>query len=592
MKIFDISISNFRGIKNIQNLRCGSINTIVGKNDAGKSSVVKAVVAFFSEKIKPEDVFQGIGENERVEIKIRFEPSVTVNSLALDSQSKIAIQKEFYFDRGGKLKVEVFYFCNDINHQTVSNVWGAKESDLNGFLEQLVGNFTRSGRGVTNLSKIEKIEETTINEARTEKKYPADEFLKNINKQYPEVELPELSVFEAEQSLDVGATNFQSQFKSLTAASLEKNKHLTDQIETEVTSDLTTEFDVITTIMQKNVPEIEHIKPKVICNWNSLVKFDLSLKFKNEAFDVPISNKGTGFKRLLMVAYFEYLASKQTKQHQIFAIEEPETYLHPSLQVELLNSIIALSDNSQFFLTTHSPIFAGATNETNIVIVRKENSISNFLSSNNSNEILDLVIQELGIRPNYNLLNDNYRKVVFVEGKGDVLFWEMAITKLNGGLPNDILFIPCGGDQVEFFVNASLCRKISRKFLFVLDSDNGATDYATKQANKATLAAKVTGLGGEFHMLRKREIENYYHMEAIKRLFPTVTFPPDFGISDYNDVQKDIKDKILAHHNINFKTKNNMAIFTEMTTAEWAEVGFSISATEKDIQVIISKIIE
>ena len=125
-----------------------------------------------------------------------------------------------------------------------------------------------------------------------------------------------------------------------------------------------------------------------------------------------------------------------------------------------------------------------------------------------------------------------------------------------------------------------------------MDSDNGATDYATKQANKATLAAKVSGLGGEFHMLRKREIENYYHMEAIKRLFPTVTFPPDFDILDYNDVQKDIKDKILAHHNINFKTKNNMAIFTEMTTAEWTEVGFPISETETDIQVIISKIIE
>jgi len=592
MKIYDISISNFRGIKNVQNLRCGSINTIVGKNDAGKSSVVKAVVAFFSEKIKPEDVFQGIGENERVEIKIRFDPPIAVNSLALDCQSKISIQKEFNFDIRGKLKVEVFYFCNDICHQTVSNVWGAKENDLNNYLEELIGNFTRSGRGVTNLSKIEQIEESTQSEERIEKKYPADEYLKNINKQYPEIELPELSVFDAEQSLDVGATNFQNQFKSLTTASLERNKHLTAQIETEVTSDLTTEFDLITSIMQKNVPEIEQIRPKVICNWNSLVKFDLSLKFKNEAYDVPISNKGTGFKRLLMVAYFEYLASKQTKQYQIFAIEEPETYLHPSLQVELLNSIIALSDSSQFFLTTHSPIFAGATNESNIVVVRKENSISNFLSSNNNSEILDLVIQELGIRPNYNLLNDNYRKVVFVEGKGDVQFWEIAIMKLNGSVPNDILFIPCGGDQVEFFVNANLCRKISRKFLFVLDSDNGATDYTTKQANKANLAIKVLNLGGEFHMLGKREIENYYHIEAIKRLFPGIVFPADFEISDYNDVQKDIKDKILAHQNINFKTKNNMMIFNEMTTSEWEEVGFSISATKKDIQVIISKMIE
>lgn len=293
-----------------------------------------------------------------------------------------------------------------------------------------------------------------------------------------------------------------------------------------------------------------------------------------------------------MVAYFEYLATKQSKQHQIFAIEEPETYLHPSLQLELLNSIIALSDNSQFFLTTHSPIFAGATNESNIVIVRKEDSISKFLFSSNTNQILDLVIQELGIRPNYNLLNDNFRKVIFVEGKGDVQFWEIAITKLNGTLPNDILFIPCGGDQVEFFVNANLCRKISRKFLFVLDSDNGAIDYATKQANKANMAAKVLSLGGEFYILGKREIENYYHIEAIKRLFPQIVIPADFEILDYNDVQKEIKDKILAHQNINFKTKNNMAIFNEMTAIEWEEVGFLISATEKDIQLIIRKTLE
>lgn len=169
MKIYDISISNFRGIKKVQNLPCGSINTIVGKNDAGKSSVVKAIVAFFSEKIKPEDVFQGIGDNERVEIKIRFDPPIDINSLALDSQSKISIQKEFFFDKGGKLKIEAFYFCNDINHQTINNIWGAKENELNNYLEQLVGNYTRSGRGVTNLSKIEQIEESTQHEQRIEK---------------------------------------------------------------------------------------------------------------------------------------------------------------------------------------------------------------------------------------------------------------------------------------------------------------------------------------------------------------------------------------------------------------------------------------
>ena len=123
--------------------------------------------------------------------------------------------------------------------------------------------------------------------------------------------------------------------------------------------------------------------------------------------------------------------------------------------------------------------------------------------------ILDIVISELGIRPNYNLLNDNYRKVVFVEGSGDVKFWERVFLKINGEIPSDILLIPCGGDQVEFFVNAELCKKINRKFIIILDSDKGATDYASKLANKQALIQKVNQLGGEFDILRKREIENY-----------------------------------------------------------------------------------
>jgi putative ATP-dependent endonuclease of OLD family len=35
-----------------------------------------------------------------------------------------------------------------------------------------------------------------------------------------------------------------------------------------------------------------------------------------------------------------------------------------------------------------------------------------------------------------------------------VKFWEKAFQKINGSLPDDILIIPCGGDQVDFFVNA------------------------------------------------------------------------------------------------------------------------------------------
>jgi len=266
--------------------------------------------------------------------------------------------------------------------------------------------------------------------------------------------------------------------------------------------------------------------------------------------------------------------------------------LHPELQNDLLDSIITLSENSQFYISTHSPVFAGATKDSNIVVVKKTNEISAYFNFENENEILDLVIKELGIRPNYNLLNDNYRKAVFVEGSGDVKFWERAFVKINGSLPSDILLIPCGGDQVEFFVNAELCRKINRRFIFILDSDRGAVDYEAKLANKTSLIEKVQVLGGEFDLLRKREIENYYSRDAIQRLLSAdYNLPVEFQIQDYTDIKEEIKIHILQPSRLNFKAKNNMDIFDEMTREEWLSSAFQVGNTT-DIEMIIEKILE
>ncbi|MCC4229643.1 ATP-dependent nuclease [Zunongwangia profunda] len=591
MKIYDLSISNFRGIEKLEKLKVGDINSFVGKNDSGKSNILKALDSFFNEKFDSNDVFKGIGEDEKTEITIRFEPQEEVNSLALDKDGKINLKKTFSFASSGKLNKNFFYTCNDIDDENYENSWGVKESDINAFLSNLEVEYSKSGRGVTNLSKIELLDQNTEEFGRKEKQYEAADFLKNIKKQYDFVELPDYSLFDAEQDLNISSTSFQNQFKPIATESLNNNLELTNQIESNVKDDLETEFSLITELMQKNVPDLEKINTSPVCNWKNLVKFDLSLKFKSDTYDIPISNKGTGFKRLLMVAYFEYLAQKTTKRHQIFGVEEPETFLHPALQHDLLDSILELADSSQFFLTTHSPVFAGSTRDSNIVVVKKENEKSNYLNYENEEEILDVVIEELGIRPNYNLLNDNYRKVIFVEGSGDVRFWEIAITKINGEFPEDILFVPCGGDQVEFYVNAQLCKKINRRFLVVLDSDKGAVDYQQKLANKRDIISKVEAMDGETAILQKREIENYYSRAAIARIIgDRFELPEDFQITDYCDVKEEIKEKILQPSGVNFKAKNNFQVFNEMTKDEWIASAAELNETT-DLEDIIEKIL-
>lgn len=593
MKIYDISVKNFRGIKELNSLKVGDVNSFVGKNDSGKSTILKALDTFFNEKFASNDVFKGKEEDEKTEITIRFQPEEEIHPLALDSEGKICIRKVFYFNpSNGKVVKDISYICYDIISEVAGNLWGIKETEINKQMKDLELEFSKSGRGVTNLSKIEEIDSHTRELGRTNKEYPADEYIKNLKKQYDFFDIPEFSLFDAEQDLNIGSTSFQSQFKPIATKSLDDNFELTGQLEKNVQTDLESEFSIITNLMQKNVPDLELIKPNVSCNWNNLVKFDLSLKFNAETYEIPIANKGTGFKRLLMVAYFEYLAAlKTSKKYQIFGIEEPETFLHPELQNDLLDSIIALSDESQFFITTHSPVFAGATKSSNIVVVQKKNEISNYLNFENEDEILDIVIKELGIRPNYNLLNMNYRKFIFVEGSGDIKFWEIALEKINGNNPDDILFIPCGGDQVEFFVNAELCKKIGRNFLVILDLDKGATDYEVKLAKKKMLIKNVEEMGGEAMTLRKREIENYYSRDAMQRILGDKKLPDDFIIQDYNDIKEEIKFHVHPL-GVNFKTKNNFTVFEEMTKEEWRASAYDIGGGQTDVELIISKILE
>lgn len=607
MKIYDIEIHNFRGIHKLTQLKCGDINTIVGKNDSGKSTIIRALDAFFNRKFTKDDIFAGKDKDELTEIIIRFEPSISLPSLALDIEGKLNIKKQFYFDKANRIKVDTFYTCNDIDHPRIGNLFGVKEDVLNSFLsDELKVAVKKSGRTITNISKIEEIEALTQSLPRVSKTHPADEFLKNLEDKFNDFELPDFSLFDAEYNLDINDTDFQKQFKPLITESLEKedNKKLTESIEGAVSADLTNEFSNITRFMQKNVPDIEIIQPKITCNWNNLVKFDIELKFKNEKYNIPIGNKGTGFKRLLMVAYFEYIASKASKRNQIFSIEEPETYLHPSLQNDLLNSIIKISKSSQFFITTHSPVFGGATKESNIVIVKKEDSISKYYNHANEDDIIKSVIQELGIQPNYNLLK-SAKFLIFVEGMGDIHFLEnYANTVLGKNLTSDgIISVIGGGSSLKNYADLDLFHKLSNgqrdKYAVFVDGDNGD---ASKQKEKLKIKSRCESDGAMFIQLSKRDIENYCHPDRIKDCYVNEIYlregvrsqnPRIAQISalqlSFNSDSLDIENYLNQNGLLNFKDGIHIKVMQSMTSAEWTQMDNS-GEIKKFIQGVYAKI--
>jgi len=566
MLLKQITIRNFRGIDKLEDFEISNLNTFVGKNDSGKSIILRALERFFDVKqFDAKDIFKGKTDNETTSIELSFLPPVDIDNLALDLSKLITIKKEFPVINGKPKPVE-FYRCFDFSDQKYQDLWNKKEQELNQIISDLGEQPNKSGRGKKNILRIDQIKSILADKERKDVYHDLGDFLKNIEKTY-EITLPNYSLFDAEQDLDIEATNFQSQFKPIIASYFETTKDKTAEIEKGLKIELANEFEEIRKYMTKNVSGLKKLNPTTEFDWSkSLKKFDLNLEFEGQNFDVPISHKGTGFKRLLMVAYFEYLASKKNIPNQIFAIEEPETYLHPSAQEDLLNSIIKISENSQFFLTTHSPVFAGATDGKNSILVTKNKTgISHY--AREEENIIEQIIKELGIRPDYNLLK-GVKYLIFVEGNDDIHFLNCyAKAVLGKELEKDqILCVIGGGDSLKNYADLGLFKGLKGNNLYSVmvdgdDKKHGKEKWAERIKNRCDSDGAI------FKKLIKREIENYCNPKAICRECPDLKIE-DIKIDNNTNVQKHLKELGLVQK---FKNEINVAVFNEMTKEEWIE---------------------
>lgn len=113
------------------------------------------------------------------------------------------------------------------------------------------------------------------------------------------------------------------------------------------------------------------------------VKFDFELPeidsfFKNgvvlvsdNGIATPVCQKGTGMQRALALSLIQLYAEINNKSEDsvekpvIFCIDEPETFLHPNAQNNLMKSFNKLSQRSQILITTHSPYLLKAFYEVN-----------------------------------------------------------------------------------------------------------------------------------------------------------------------------------------------------------------------------------
>ena len=532
MKLDAVTVRNFRGYKDATELPLGSLTTVVGKNDSGKSTLLEALAIFFgSDVIKPDigDLCRPISSNF-FEITCTF--SDLPQTVVLDTNAQTTLDSEFLLNEEGRLcvkkrwtctgtkpKEEVFIVCN---HPTAA--------DYDDLLQ--LGNTTLKARIKKHLDQQQssRVNKTTNAEMRKALWASCPDLALSMS-DVPVTKEDSKSIWDQISSLLPGFALFQSD-----RPSKDSDNEVQDPMKLAITEALSQADvqqaleDIIEKVRAKasEIATQTHVELQKINNdiadslvpvfrneprWASL--FSVSLEGGDE---IPINKRGSGVRRLILVSFFRAAVARRlkdsTSQSIIYAIEEPETAQHPRNQQILIRALIELaeSENTQVILTTHSPGIVGLLPVDSLRFIQKINGQPTVQSP--SETTFTDVADELGILP-----DDRVRLIVCVEGPHDVA----ALKGLNKIVLDDgadvldletderVILIPLGGSNLTQWVNQHYLKSFRRPEFHLYDGDE---DEYVEIAESVT--ARDDGSVGV--ILKKFEMENYIHPEVIDSL--------------------------------------------------------------------------
>jgi predicted ATP-dependent endonuclease of OLD family len=225
---------------------------------------------------------------------------------------------------------------------------------------------------------------------------------------------------------------------------------------------------------------------------------EVSFRANDGGYLIRLHDMGGGIEQLLMVA----TVLLTTNDESAIFLEEPESHLHAGAQRFLLEKLY--EDNRQVFISTHSPTFINTSRPMSMYQIKKSDGRTNIsqLTDNNS---LGEVLEDIGSRNSDVLLSD---AVVFVEGPSDQKVLELWGDKLGLSLEeHNITAVSMGGGsdavrgtRVRSDVLEGISQKAPVPHLFILDRD---------ERSQAEITKIQEVLEGRVYLLQRRELENY-----------------------------------------------------------------------------------
>ncbi|MDF2506709.1 MAG: hypothetical protein K0Q52_568 [Microbacterium sp.] len=239
--------------------------------------------------------------------------------------------------------------------------------------------------------------------------------------------------------------------------------------------------DKILNLSQRLFPEVKGIAlvPSVTSLEETLSNIRIRLE---DSVMTDLASKGTGVAGGVLIALLRYL-SDASKQSLVFALEEPEAFLHPAAQQALRDDLeqLAERDDVTLLVTSHSPYIVSRSSNAQVVALEKglSDGISRVVGSALGNGehanvmsglFVDTVVPELLDR--YHSVPPDCALLLVVEGETDKQFIELAASALGRADElTSVTIVACKGAHSAVAQSILLRAEAKQQVITLLDSD-------------------------------------------------------------------------------------------------------------------------
>lgn len=502
MYISKVKIKNYRSIKDLTiNFNPGK-NIIVGKNNSGKSNIIKAINIVLGENSPTYEKYNNINENDFYYNGVNYENKMLIycelkKNLNEEIDINEIVNAKLYFkyfpdqltDDDINLENDILFYNNDLladaigiktNSMFFSNRREYRENVTNNIINKNTYAFLFTAEMKDN--KIEKNLKFLVKNDDEKWDIHTVCTIRNILLQsaiIPAFRDPNTQLSLSQYSwygkmIREAISCKQDKFKDSYSRALKSAKKISDKI-----------FDDLTNSINKSSLSVAFPNTKLYFKFIDDRKNDLYKSTKiyiDDGFLSDISLKGAGIQSAIIISLFTYYIKNISKvKNALLCIEEPELYLHPQGKRVIsnrINEFLSIGNNQAIVVTHASEFIELKTKNSKVIRIYKSDEKGTYCKE----VLLDNYKEVIINNENKELFFAD--KVILCEGKEKYLLNFINEKYLNGYLDNNNISIISVLGKNNFKKYIDITKNLNIKVCLVADFDYLLRDINIKNFDK------------------------------------------------------------------------------------------------------------